>query len=253
MAKVKLGFFSFTEVTDPAEHRSYNEWHMFDHMPEQYPLDGIVYGQRWVSTPACRAARAVSDAELGPVHYLTLYLLADPIERTLREFMELGRELHEAGRFHAHRRARLSGPLERVDTAVAPRVLISAEAVPYRPNRGVYVVVESEPASDAAGTAYTEWLDAEHVPALLALPGVAGVWSFAGAPEVGRYRWTTPGTRITVVWLDDDPLGTVAALDAADAARRARAGAVTATRFAGPFESITPWQWQWFDAGGSDR
>ena len=55
--KVKVGFFSFTEITDPTEHHSYNEWHMLDHMPEQYPLDGIAYGQRWVSTPACRAAR----------------------------------------------------------------------------------------------------------------------------------------------------------------------------------------------------
>ena len=36
------GFFSFTEVTDPAEHRSYNEWHQLDHLPEQFPLAGIV-------------------------------------------------------------------------------------------------------------------------------------------------------------------------------------------------------------------
>ena len=38
--KFKIGFFSFTEITDPAEHRSYNEWHMLDHMPEQYPIAG---------------------------------------------------------------------------------------------------------------------------------------------------------------------------------------------------------------------
>ena len=35
--KVKLGFFSFTEVTDPGQHRAYNEWHQLDHMPEQHP------------------------------------------------------------------------------------------------------------------------------------------------------------------------------------------------------------------------
>ncbi len=58
MPKVTLGFFSFTEITDPGEHRSYNAWHQLDHMPEQYPLAGVVAGQRWVSTPACRAARA---------------------------------------------------------------------------------------------------------------------------------------------------------------------------------------------------
>ena len=47
-----------------------------------------------------------------------------------------------AGRFHEHRRSRLSGPLRRHRHAGgAPRVLVSADAVPYRPNRGVYVVV----------------------------------------------------------------------------------------------------------------
>ena len=38
--KAAYGFFSFTEVTDPAEHRSYNEWHQLDHLPEQFPLAG---------------------------------------------------------------------------------------------------------------------------------------------------------------------------------------------------------------------
>ena len=66
MAKVQIGFFSFTEITDPAEHRSYNEWHQLDHMPEQYPLAGVVFGQRWVSTPACRRARAYDDPDPGP-------------------------------------------------------------------------------------------------------------------------------------------------------------------------------------------
>ena len=63
--KVRIGFFSFTEITDPAEHRSYNEWHMYDHMPEQFPIGGIVYGQRWVSTPACTANRAASSGPLA--------------------------------------------------------------------------------------------------------------------------------------------------------------------------------------------
>ena len=65
-AEGRLGFFSFTEITDPAEHHSYNEWHQLDHMPEQYPLDGIAYGQRWVSTPACRAARVGERAAARP-------------------------------------------------------------------------------------------------------------------------------------------------------------------------------------------
>ena len=212
MSKVKVGFFSFTEITDPNEHHSYNEWHMLDHMPEQYPLDGIVYGQRWVSTPACHAARAASGAQLDPIHYVTLYLMSEPVERTLQEFMALGRALHEKDRFHLHRKARLSGPFPLDAIAVAPRVLISPEAVPYRPNRGVYVVVQPVGAA------------APDLDALCATAGVAGAWRFAEAER-----------RITVAWLDDAPLDV-----------RAPAGADGA-EFAGPFETITPWQWNWFD------
>ena len=233
MNKIRVGFFSFTEITDPGEHRSYNEWHQLDHMPEQYPLDGIAYGQRWVSTPACRAARAVSGELLDQIHYVTLYLMTDPVVRTLREFMQLGRELHEANRFHLHRRARLSGPFRFTDARVAPRVLISAEAVPYRPNLGVYVELEErsaeiEPAADDA-------LIGSHLDALCARPGVAGAWSFADKER-----------RVTVSWLDAPPLDLNESIRAEGDAHRS--GAPGRTVFAGPFESITPWQWDWFDS-----
>jgi hypothetical protein len=213
--KVKVGFFSFTEITDPAEHHSYNEWHMLDHMPEQYPLDGIAYGQRWVSTPACRAARSVSGPRLDPIHYMTLYLMTEPVDRTLREFMALGRELHEQNRFHLHRKAHLSGPFRVEATAAAPRVLISAEAVPYRPNLGVYVTVA---ALDAPAPDLDE---------VCAVPGVAGAWRFADGER-----------RITVAWCDVEPLTVAGAM---------RAPAAAGVEFAGPFETVRPWQWTWFD------
>ena len=230
MNKIRVGFFSFTEITDPGEHRSYNEWHQLDHMPEQYPLDGIAFGQRWVSTPACRAARAVSEPPLDAIHYMTLYLMTEPVDRTLREFMQLGRDLHAANRFHLARAARLSGPFTYVDARVAPRVLVSREAVPYRPNRGVYVEVE-ELAPDAADRAEAH---GPHLEALCAVPGVVGAWSFADAER-----------RITVSWLDEAPLAVNAALGAAVDGRRARSA--DRTVFAGPLEAITPWQWDWFE------
>jgi hypothetical protein len=212
--KVQVGFFSFTEVTDPSEHRSYNEWHQLDHMPEQFPLPGVVYGQRWVSTPACRAGRTASEPLLDPIHYVTLYLLADPVEETLREFRQLGKDLYAAGRFHQHRHAHLSGPFERRAAAAAERVLISAEAVPYRPHHGIHVVVrDGEPADD--------------VEELCAKPGVAGAWSFSDDTR-----------SVTVAWLDDDPLAVAPHLPSSEP------GVV----FAGPFETITPWQWDWFDS-----
>ena len=237
MNKVRVGFFSFTEITDPGEHHSYNEWHQLDHMPEQFPLDGIAYGQRWVSTPACRAARTVSEPPLDSIHYMTLYLMTEPVERTLAEFRQLGRDLREVGRFHLHRRAQLSGPFPLRGAAVASRVLISAEAIPYRPNLGVYVEVEELARGDDAAGA--EWIRTVHLPALCAQPGVAGAWSFAD--EVRR---------VTVTWLDAPPLDVNDRLAPIVASRRERSP--DRTVFAGSFETITPWQWTWFDGTEAD-
>ena len=231
--KVKIGFFSFTEITDPAEHRSYNEWHMLDHMPEQFPIPGIAYGQRWVATPAGRAVRAISEPPLDAVHYLTCYLMTEPVEETLREFYAHGRALAKVGRFHQHRRALLSGPFGVEEGAAASRVLIRAEAVPYRPHRGVYVVVEGVGANDVVA----------HRDALLALDGVAGVWSFAPNARTVSATWKPGDQRITVAWIDEDLDATAAAIAPVERGRREPAGVT----FAGPLEPITPGQWDWFD------
>jgi hypothetical protein len=233
--KVKVGFFSFTEITDPNEHRAYNEWHQLDHMPEQFPLPGIAFGQRWVSTPACRAARAVDGELLAPIHYVTLYLMVEPVEETLRDFMDLGRELHEANRFHRHRRALLSGPFLVDTTVAAPRVLVSPEAVPYRPDRGVYVVVADgdEPGLGAAGA--------------VEVPGVAGCWTFRSRDDFAS-RWNTGHRTISVCWLDGEPRAVAPALDALVVGPGAGTGTDRVV-FAGPFETVVPWQWDWFDGG----
>ena len=137
--------------------------------------------------------------------------MTEPVDETLRDFFTLGKYLHEVNRFHQHRRSHLSGPFPVDGIAAAARVLVSDEAVPYRPHRGVYVIVhpETAPALDA----------------LCAVDGVAGAWSFANNEH-----------RITVAWLDAPPR-------TVDLARLVPAGA----EFAGPFETITPWRWDWFD------
>jgi hypothetical protein len=160
---------------------------------------------------------------------MTLYLMTEPVERTLREFMQLGRDLHAVGRFHLHRRARLSGPFPFQSASVSARVLVSPEAVPYRPNLGVYVEVEEL----AGAEAEVAGIDA-HLAALCAEPGVAGAWSFADGER-----------RVTVTWLDAPPLDMAGRLDPIAARRRSESPG--RALFAGPLETITPWQWAWFD------
>jgi hypothetical protein len=247
MNKVKAGFFSFTEVTDPNEHRAYNEWHQLDHLPEQFPLRGIAFGQRWVSTPACAAARAVDDDQLRAAHYMTLYLMTEPLGETLDEFMDLGQQLYSLGRFHLHRRAHLSGPHQWLDAHAAPRVRIAAETLPYRPNRGIYVTVE-EHKRDAEPAELLEWVQRWHeswAERWAHVEGVMGSWSFATSPSLRSPRWTPGDRRITVHYLDGDPL------KVADRVwplleERWRDAPVTPIH-AGPYETVVPFQWDWFD------
>lgn len=253
MNKIKVGFFSFTEITDPAEHFAYNEWHQLDHMPEQFPIRGIAHGERWVSTPACTSARLADSGPVTPIHYVTCYYLTEPIPETIRDFVDWGAQLRALGRFHRHRRAHLGGPFLFVKGYAAPRVLVSPEAIPYRPKRGVIAQV-TDLADPSAGEEVAQWLDRVHYPDLVGLPGVAGLWTFVSQGEsAGTFANANPADRrVTLLYLDDDPLavtGRLAALlDEGRGSGRIPdfAGSVDEI-FTGPLETITPWQWDWFD------
>jgi hypothetical protein len=235
---VAAGFFSFTEVTRPDEHRSYNEWHMLDHMPEQYTLPGIVWGERWVSTPACRAARAASEPPLDAIHYVTLYLVAPPIDESLVDFFRLGQELREKDRFHQHREAHLTGVHDIVVQSAAERVLVSPASIPFRPHLGVHVRVDAE--VDEA------WLTGAHVRDLVDVPGVAGVWVFRRRPGPSDSLYPDAPPYVTLAWLDGPPL-----LAAQAIAALPDEGAPV---FEGPLERVEVHQWDWFDAdGGATR
>jgi hypothetical protein len=207
-----LGFFSFTEVTDPSAHEAYNAWHQLDHLPEQFTIEGITFGQRWVRSPRCRDAEAATSELLDPFHYMTLYLMRD--DACLPEFFDLAKRLHGVDRFFAARKALLSGPFEVVGRWAAPRVAVSGGAVPFRPSRGVYVVVG--PAVDGA--------------AMVDHPGVAGAWQFADA-DAGR--------TVTVAFVDGD------LWQAATSIESSYTGGA-APEWAGPLERVDAFRWDWF-------
>jgi hypothetical protein len=145
---------------------------------------------------------------------VTLYLMAEPVDETLREFRRLGKELRDLDRFHLHRRAHLTGPFRVRGTAAAPRVLISAAAVPYRPHLGIHASVH-DGAADVDLDAVCE------------VQGVAGAWSFADDERT-----------IAVAWLDGAPLAVTNDVAVA---------IPTGAQFAGPFETIVAGRWDWFD------
>jgi hypothetical protein len=207
-----LGFFSFTEITDASAHAAYNAWHQLDHLPEQFSIDGVTFGERWVRSPRCQAAEAATSTLLERFHYMTLYLLRD--ESVLQPFFDLAIRLRAEDRFFSERHALLSGPFEVTGRWAAPRVAVSAAVIPHRPAQGVYVVVG--PPVDGGR--------------VVAQPGVAGAWQFADHPG---------GRHVTVAFVDGDLwaaavlLGPLSVADALP-------------EWAGPLERVDASRWDWF-------
>lgn len=238
MNRVRAAFFNFTPPAPPDDDISgYLRWHALDHMPEQYQLAGILHGTRWMADDGCRDARLVGRGTLTDVGSIVNYLVTEPVQPTHDDFMELGPRLAHVGRFPEYRPTlQLSMPAL-LRWYAAPRVQISAEVVPFRPHRGVLVMVE-EPAGDTAP--WHSWLHREHYPALLDLPAVAGVWMY-GSTAFWRLssRCWQDAHYVTVVYLDEDPERSARNL-APVVEQRWASGAVTPT-FAGPLRSMVRW------------
>lgn len=252
MNKIKLGFFSFTEITDPKEHRAYNEWHMLDHQPEQFPIPGVHWGSRWVLSPACRKAATKVDAPFEAIHYMTLYLMGEPVDATLKEFGELAAVLSTMGRFHRHRKSHLSGPYNLLRAHAVPRIRVSAEALPWRPNMGLFVTVYEPGENMARFDEYEAWRDTVHHPDMLSVPGVAGLYQFADKTALGAFGKGAKAKHIQVYFLDAPALKVAKEIDRRrekwkKAGRMPDFGDARKLLFAAPLEPIRVGEWDWFD------
>lgn len=263
-------FFSFTAVTDPADHVAYNEWHQLDHRPENLALDGVRWGERWVRTPACAGA-SIADPRLDPTHYVNLYWFRPPVADAVAEWQALAERSFQWGRRQDMTLCTrpLMGFFDVVKGYVAPRVPVSIEALPFRPVHGMLVqVIElAEPHAPRTERLH-HWYDAVGIPALLQLPGVAGAYTFASvsstidpgfsaAADARTFEASAASSagslRIVVVSCDRPPLDVLPAVrdtldraGGADARRQADASVV----FDSAVETITPWRWDWFDRHG---
>jgi hypothetical protein len=237
--RVRAGIFSLTPATPPDEDGSYLRWHLLDHMPEQYQLPGIVHGLRWIADGDYVDHRLAAHGPLGEVGNAVHYLVSDPVEETFDDFVALGRTLRDNGRFPISRPSLQVAGLRLLQWQSAPHALISAEVVPFRPHRGILLIVE-EP-TDGRSNDWLQWLHAEHYPALLAAPGTAGAWTFGSttAWQIPR-GWRTDHQYITVVYLDDDPLTVTDSLTPL-IEERWRSAAVRPV-FAGPLRTMISWE-----------
>jgi hypothetical protein len=241
MNRVRAGFFSLTPPAPPDDDGSYLRWHLLDHMPEQYSLPGVVLGSRWIADGDYADHVIAASQPLEHVGGAVSYLFADPVQQTYDDFMALGAHLAEVGRFPERRPSLQTRLLALSDVQAAPSALVSAAVVPFRPHRGVVLLVE-QPTGDP--TQWRTWVAAEHLPAVLEAEGVAGCWSFTTSDD-----WMVlPSCEgdpqlVTVIYLDGDPLKTTAALRPLIESRWA-SGAVRPT-YAAPLRTMVSWEaWQ---------
>lgn len=249
-------FFSFLELTDPARHHEFNEYHQLDHRPENLALPGVVWGDRWVRSPDCAAMSSGSHPDLARIHYVAMYWFAEPLEASVAAWQELGEMALDWGRRPdldwTRRDVGFFRPLKGY---VNPRVLVSPDALPFRPIRGLHLTVQrvEDPRSSAAERAFA-WLDRVHLPDLVDCPGVAGAWTFTSqwCTLEGEGRPATRGLRVQLLFLDEDPTEVLPGIDARRPAwerggRLHDLDGVLDELLATPLRPITPWQWGWFD------
>jgi hypothetical protein len=238
--KAKFGVFSLSASSPDGNDARYLEWHHLDHLPQQYEIEGMLYGQRWVSTPECRAMRTAQSDRFQPVNHVVHYLLGEPVAKAVDDFFALRDHLIEVGRFPERLPNRLVAGCEPVEVHAAASAYVTADIVPYRPNRGVYLVIErADPPHDRVSDT-ARWSPAD-VDALLAIDGVAGLWTFA--PSTLRPdEFSQSGYTIAACYLDGDVVGTARPIGEVLSARWRRESVEPA--LAAPFVSLQAFDYE---------
>jgi hypothetical protein len=184
-------------ISMSARHREgrdaeYIEWHSLDHRPEQHRLAGLRASMRIASTPACRAARAVSAPRYDSVDHVMTYLFTDV--SALDGFYELAVGLRQADRMLELLPMVERGVYAPQGRIAAPRIKTGADVLPWWPSTGIYLLIE-EGAADPSG--------------IVEVDGVAGAWWMTGAPsEASESRDDQAEVQITYAYLDADPVET---------------------------------------------
>jgi hypothetical protein len=214
---VTTAFVSLAAREPDGRDAEYLRWHTLDHRPEQHRLPGLRGSLRLVSTPACRAARAAGEEPYDAVDHVMTYWFAG--EESLGPFMALGRALRLGGRMPLRLPSVELASYGFAGAAAAPRVVVGADVVAWRPAVGVYLLLERG-AADAT--------------ALCEAEGVAGTW-WAAREDAGAV------TQLTFCFLDDDPVAVATRL-APVLAGRWRTEEVHPV-LAAPFFCVVPFDW----------
>jgi len=225
--------FVSLSARDPDERDAeYLEWHTLDHRAEQYRLPGLRGSLRFVSTPECRSGRAAADPRYEATDHVMAYLFAD--QAPMDAFYGLGEELFKAGRMQ-HRLPAVEGDLYLVQgKTAAPSAVAGADVLPWRPARGLYLLLE-------LGVAAPD--------RLVEIDGVAGVWwattdseNIEARPWFGSVTSAAEGVKqVSLCFIDEDPIDVARRMEPVLEERWAEGSAKPL--LAAPFHTVVPYQW----------
>jgi hypothetical protein len=221
---VRMIFASLSTREPTGRDAEYLEWHSLDHRPEQYRIAGIRHSIRLVSTRECRECRAFSDSQYDAVDHVMTYFLADGA--AFDQFRALSLALQ--GERRPFRLPSVAANYFRLAGKIAARRAIAgADVIPWRPARGVYLIVEQGARSPAP---------------LVDVAGVAGIWWHeGGTPPVADFPDNT-GVQLTYCYLDDDPVAAAQRMRTPLERRWAEGGVVPL--LAAPFYTVVPFEWR---------
>jgi hypothetical protein len=219
---INMLFVSMAKRHPEGADARYLEWHSLDHRPEQQRLDSINTSLRVVSTPMCRMARAACDPAFEAIDHVMTYFFTDI--GGLNAFNSLSAALRNAGRAPFILQPVQRGVYTVEEKVTAPRVKLGSDVLPWMPTRGIYLLIEqgSVPSNS-----------------LIAIPGVAGVWSASSVQT--PYSSAATGQQLSYCFLDDDPVDTAERLRPV-LEKRWQANHIQPL-LAAPFYSIVPYEW----------
>ena len=250
-----LAFFSFVELTDASQHGAYNRWHQLDHRPENLALPGVAWGDRW-RRPRDSSTEQIAASPFEGTDYVAMYWFRSPAEESVAEWDRLGESSFQWGRgpIIPGVRRPLLGFFRPVKGYAAPRILLDPDVLPYRPNRGLHLTLThyDEP-HGVQSHDWFAWEDRKLIPELLAVPGVAGAWTFSfshlqqhsSLPFDAGGAYDPGALRIRLLYLDGDVTETTARILETQRAVNAESHAAPEAGkilFSAPLNTIIPWQ-----------
>lgn len=220
---VRRIFVSMSARETSGKDAEYLEWHSLDHRVEQYRIAGVRHSLRLVSTPACRAARAFSASQYDAVDHVMTYFFTK--DAALDQFGALSTAL--GGERRPFRLPSVdTGYLNLSGKVASPPAIAGADVIPWRPARGVYLLVEQ-------GTHSPE--------ALVNVEGVAGIWwHTGGVPPLTGFR-DNSGLQLSYLFLDEDPIAVAKRLREPLLQRWAKEKITPL--LAAPFQMLIPFEW----------